>query len=112
MKTNKQNKTNSGNSSELKNRTEQVSENRGATHSEFRETAPAGPWRGVFFDGPEPDQDHEGEEIPVWLVYVGDEEAEPTGTIYHLYNFHRAQALAERMAGDRCLELINEATNA
>jgi hypothetical protein len=112
MKTNKQNKTNSRNSSELKNRTEQVGENRETTQSEFRETAPTGLWRGVFFDGPEPEQDHEGEEIPVWLVYVGDEEAEPTGTVYHVYNFRRAQALAERMAGDRRLELINEATNA
>jgi hypothetical protein len=118
MKTNKQNTTNSRNGgstnivSELKNRTEQVSENRENTQSEFRETAPTGLWRGVFFDGPEPEQDHEGEEIPVWLVYVGDDEAEPTGTVYHLYNFRRAQALAERMAGDRRLELINEATTA
>ena len=81
-------------------------------HSQLSETAPAGPWRGVFLDGPQPDQDHEGEEIPVWIVYVGDEDAEPVGTVYHVYNFARAQALAERMAKDRRLELIHEATPA
>jgi hypothetical protein len=115
MKTNKQNKRNSKTNEELLSRSEQVSETsldpRPSTPA-FHETAPAGPWRGVFFDGPEPEQDHEGEEIPVWTVYVGDEEAEPTGTVYHVYNFRRAHALAERMAGDRRLELINEATNA
>jgi hypothetical protein len=69
-------------------------------------------WLGVFFDGPQPDQDHEGEEIPVWLVYVGDEEAEPVDTVYHVYSFARAQALAEHIAKDRRLELIHEATPA
>ena len=87
-----------------------------ATQAQFRndlaETANTGPWRGVYFDGPQPDQDAEGEEIPVWIVYVGDEEAEPTGTVYHVYNFARAQALAELIAQDRRLELIHEATTA
>jgi hypothetical protein len=83
-----------------------------AEHSALAETAPAGPWRGVYFDGPQPDQDHEGEEIPVWLVYVGDEEAEPVDTVYHVYSFARALALAERIAKDRQLELIHEATPA
>src|SRR5512135_2023371 len=79
---------------------------------QLKETANTGPWRGVYFDGPQPDQDHEGEEIPVWVVYVGDEEAEPVSTVYHVYNFARAQALAERIAQDRRLELIDEATTA
>ncbi|HOX60317.1 MAG TPA: hypothetical protein PLC99_25860 [Verrucomicrobiota bacterium] len=87
-----------------------------AAQAQFRtdlaETADTGPWRGVYFDGPQSDQDPEGEEIPVWVVYVGDEEAEPTGTVYHVYDFARAQALAERMARDRRLELIHEATTA
>ena len=87
-----------------------------ATQAQFRndlaETANTGPWRGVYLDGPQPDQDHEGEEIPVWIVYVGDEEAEPTGTVYHVYDFARAQALAERIAQDRRLELIHEAAAA
>jgi len=81
-------------------------------HSALHEPAPVGPWRGIFFDGPQPDQDHEGEEIPVWIVYVGDEEAEPVGTVYQVHNFARAQALAERIAQDRRLELIHEATTA
>ena len=34
-------------------------------------------WRGIFFDGPQPDQNHDGDEIPIWLVYVGDEDAHP-----------------------------------
>ncbi len=74
--------------------------------------AQPGPWLGVFFDGPQPDQDHEGEEIPVWIVYIGTEDAEPVGTVYHVYNFARAQALAQRIAKDRRLELIHEATTA
>jgi hypothetical protein len=48
----------------------------------------------------------------VWVVYVGDEEAEPVSTVYHVYNFARAQALAERIAQDRRLELIHEAATA
>jgi len=77
-----------------------------------KETANTGPWRGIYFDGPQPDQDHEGEEIPVWVVYVGDEEAEPVTTVYHVYDFARAQALAQRIAQDRRLELIHDATTA
>jgi DNA (cytosine-5)-methyltransferase 1 len=26
-----------------------------------------GPFRAVYFDGPQPDRDHEGEEVPVWV---------------------------------------------
>ena len=72
-------------------------------------TTPARPWRGVFFDGPQSDQDHEGEEIPVWFVYVGDEEAEPVGKVYKCFEYEPARDLALRMSYDRRLELINEA---
>ena len=81
----------------------------GATTGTPRRARPAKPWRGVFFEGPEPGQDHEGEEIPVWFVYVGDEEAEPVGKVYRCYSFGSAEALARRMAKDRKLELIHEA---
>ena len=81
-------------------------------HSQLSETAPAGPWRGVFFDGPQPNQNADGDEIPVWLVYEGDEEAEPVGTVYTLLSFKAADSLARRMANDRRLELIHEATTA
>jgi hypothetical protein len=82
-------------------------------HSEF-DDAPyhPGPWRGVFFDGPQSDQDHEGDEIPAWFVYVGDEEAEPVGIVYKFNNFKPAEELAKRMSYDRRLELIHEATPA
>ena len=73
-------------------------------------TAPQ--WRGVFFDGPQSDQDREGEEIPVWVVYVGDQHAEPVGTVYHCHDFKAAETLAKRMAKDRQLELVHEATTA
>ena len=70
---------------------------------------PAKPWRGVFFEGPESAQDHEGDEIPCWYIFVGDEDAQPVGKVYRCYSFAPAQSLAERMAKDRKLELIREA---
>lgn len=75
-------------------------------------TATTGKWRGIFFDGPQSDQNHDGDEIPVWVVYVGDEEAEPTDTVYKLHSFQAAEQLAKRMAQDRRLELIHEASPA
>ena len=72
--------------------------------------ATTGLWRGVFFDGPQSDQNADGVEIPVWLVYVGDEEAEPTDTVYKFHNFKAAEELAKRMSHDRRLELIHEAS--
>ena len=74
-----------------------------------RPPPPAKPWRGVFFEGPEPAQDHEGEGTHAWHVFVGDKEAEPVGKVYTCYSFGAAQALAQRMARDRKLELICEA---
>ena len=76
--------------------------------------APAhtGAWRGVYFDGPQSDQNHDGDEIPVWFVYVGDAEAEPTDTVYACHNFQAAETLARRMSQDRRLELIHEASPA
>ncbi len=47
--------------------------------------------------------------LPTWCVYVGDEEAEPTGTVYTCFSFSFAQDLANRMARDRRLELIQDA---
>ena len=75
-------------------------------------TATTGKWRGIFFDGPQSDQNRDGDEIPVWLVYVGDEEAEPTDTVYKLHSFQAAEQLAKRMSQDRRLELIHEASPA
>jgi len=66
-------------------------------------------WRGVFFDGPQSHTNHDGDEIPVWFVFIGDADANPVGTVYHCRDFKSAQALARQMAHDRRLELINEA---
>ena len=71
-----------------------------------------GLWRGVFFDGPQSDRNHDGDEIPAWVVYVGDEGAEPVGTVYRFHNFKAAEGLARRMSNDRRLELIHEASPA
>jgi hypothetical protein len=76
------------------------------------ETFTRAAWRGVFFDGPQSDRNHEGDEIPLWVVYVGDEEAEPTDTVYKFHDFKAAETLAKRMSADRRLELIHEASPA
>jgi hypothetical protein len=73
---------------------------------------PPRPWRGVFFDGPEADQDAEGEEIPVYAVYVGNEDGEPTGKVYRVHSFKSALALARLMSTDRRLELVQDAVAA
>ena len=70
------------------------------------------PWRGVFFDGPQSDLNHEGDEIPAWCVYVGNEEAESVGKVYWFQDYPSADALARRMARDRRLEFIHEASPA
>ena len=71
-----------------------------------------GLWRGVFFDGPQADQDHAGDEIPVWFVYVGDEDAEPVDTLHQCHSFTAAEELAKRMSRDRRWELLHEANPA
>jgi hypothetical protein len=67
------------------------------------------PWRGVFFHGPEPKRNKDGDEIPYWSVYVGDADAEPVGKTYTVGTFDGAARLANLMSKDRSLELINEA---
>ena len=71
--------------------------------------ATTGAWRGVFFDGPQSDQNHDGDEIPVWLVYVGDEEGIPVDQVYRCFSFGCAESLAQRIADDRGIELIVDA---
>ena len=77
-----------------------------------KEFSNTGLYRAVYFDGPQSDRDQDGEEIPAWVVYVGDSDAEPTGTIYTLHHFKSAELLAWHMAQDRHLDLIHEATPA
>jgi hypothetical protein len=74
--------------------------------------AATGTHRAVYFDGPQSDRGPNGEEIPAWVVYVGDDEAEPVSTVHTLHHFKSAELLAYRMAEDRRLDLIQEATPA
>jgi hypothetical protein len=64
----------------------------------------------VFFDGPQSDFNRDGDEIPMWVVYAGDDDANPIGKVYHFHNFAGAQALARKMARERRLELVDEAS--
>ena len=73
------------------------------------ESAPAPAWNGVFFHGPQPQRNRDGNEIPVWSVFVGDTEAKPVSRIYHVFSFTKAESLAKAMSHDRQLELITEA---
>ena len=61
-------------------------------------------WRGIFLDGPQPDVDDEGEEIPVWVVYVGNDDGEPIGNVYRLHHDKSAELLAYRMAATASLQ--------
>ena len=65
--------------------------------------------RAVFFDGPEPDRNRDGDEIPTWSVYVGDEDGVPVDQVYRCLSFGTAQRLAQRIAEDRGIELISDA---
>ena len=72
----------------------------------------ASPWRGVFFDGPQSDRNDDGDEVPVWCVYLGDEEAEPVGQVYFCHDYRAGDQLARRTASDRRVHLIHEASPA
>lgn len=110
-------KSTQNNKAGLKNRTMQVGSETQAAEAVPTDRlpaqipAPAQPWRGVFFRGPEPVQDNrqEGNELPTWLVFVGNEDAEPRSKVYRVFSYTRAHSLAQSMATDRRLELIDEA---
>ena len=74
-----------------------------------RITFPRPALRAVFFDGPQPDRNHDGDEIPTWSVYVGDEEGIPVDSVYRFFSFGAAERLAQRIADDRGIELIVDA---
>jgi len=77
-----------------------------------KEFSNTGLWRGVYFDGPQSDQNQEGDEIPVWFVYIGDEEAEPVSNLTKFHSFEIAEQHAQHLARTRCLDLIHEASPA
>ena len=77
--------------------------------AEFTNT---GLYRAVYFDGPSADRDHEGDEIPVWVVYIGDDEAEPVSHLQHFHSFQIAEQVARHLAQARRLDLIHDASPA
>jgi hypothetical protein len=80
------------------------------TKQTFEALKAAAQWRGVFFHGPEPHKPTpEAEEIPTWIVYVGTKEGERVSRSYVCHSFERGAQLANVMAEDRGIELINEA---
>ena len=72
-------------------------------------TANTGHWRGVFFDGPQSDQNPDGDEVPAWFVYIGDDEAEPVSHLQHFRSFQIAEDVARHLASTKRLDLIHEA---
>lgn len=92
---------------------------RSATTAEVRESsAPPAPMRipeppFVHVDGPYPDQDRWGDEVPVYYVAVcAGETGDAIGKVYQYRNQSAAQDLGWKMARDRRLELVDESSPA
>jgi len=81
-----------------------------ATQSNTDTQTPERPWRGVFFRGPLAVKTYDEKQAANWRVYQGDNQGRPRGTVYELSDFSRAGKLAEKMARDRGIELIKEAS--
>ncbi len=108
MKTKQNKETNQGSSSIPSSAKTAEPSAAPALDSQKPTTPPA--WQGVFFQGPHSTPDpRSGDEIPTWTVFVGDEDGAPTGKVYTVFTFSRAQSLAQAMSHDRRLELIAEA---
>jgi hypothetical protein len=71
-----------------------------------------GLYRAVYFDGPQSDRDAEGEEVPSWVVFIGDDEAEPVSHLQHFRSYEIAEQVARHLASDRRLDLIHDASPA
>lgn len=74
--------------------------------------ANTGLYRAVYFDGPQSDRDAEGEEVPSWVVYIGDDEAEPVSHLQHFRSYEIAEQVARHLASTRRLDLIHDASPA
>lgn len=66
----------------------------------------------IVCDGPYAEQDRWGDEFPYWVVFAADDEGEPAGTVYECHSFEKAQNLTRKMATDRRLEIVNDASPA
>jgi len=68
--------------------------------------------RTVIVDGPESGgiDERTGDEYPVWTVATGDEDGEPDGrAVYTCRSLATARRVAQNMARDRNLELVDDA---
>jgi hypothetical protein len=77
-----------------------------------KEFSNTGLYRAVYFDGPSSARDAEGEEVPSWVVYIGDDEAEPVSHLIHFRSYEIAEGVARHLASTRRLDLIHEASPA
>ncbi len=56
------------------------------------------------------DYNHDGDENPVWTVYVGNDEEIPVDLVYTCLSFGAAERPTRRIAEARRLERITDAT--
>jgi hypothetical protein len=63
----------------------------------------------VVFDGPYADQDRYGEEVPVWSVSLEDENGNAL-KVYTVRSYGAGDALAGKIARDRRIEFVREAS--
>jgi hypothetical protein len=68
------------------------------------------PFGEVWFTGPEPVKNKDGDEVPCWHVCARDVQGLIMSKVYGVYDYAKAQALAQHMATDRNCVLISEAT--
>ena len=80
-----------------------------------KEFSTTGLYRAVYFDGPQPDLNaHDGQcgTHPAWVVYIGDDEAEPVSHLQHFHSYEIAEQVARHLASARRLDLIHDASPA
>src|SRR3989442_7754353 len=75
-------------------------------HFQLSETAPCGPWRRAFFDGPGPAQDHACAEITIWTMYAADDDAEPNSDVHTCHDITSSERYAHRIVRARRAGLI------
>jgi hypothetical protein len=69
----------------------------------------------VFFDGPFSDggaSTHDGDERPYWIIKVATDLDAEGKYAYRVWNFEKAQNLAEKIAKDQDIDLISSAISA
>lgn len=66
----------------------------------------------IYVNGPEPEQDQHGEEIPVWSVYTGDEYGDATGDVQWCYSRYAAQLHAQHLAKSTRLPIEDDSSEA